>query len=227
MLENNQKQLILLQDLGMLYPKETSNQKYRFGLYKCYCGNEFKASLSNIKNNNIKSCGCLKKELIAKRNKLNSTTHGLTTHRLYNTWNNIINRCNNQKSKDYKNYGGRGIKVCDRWLNVENFINDMFPSYKNGLSIDRENNDLGYSKDNCRWATKEVQHRNTRKIRKSNTSGYRGVSFYKSNNKWAVRINVNKKDIHLGYYDNPINGALAYDKYIIDNNLEHTKNFEY
>lgn len=49
MLENNQKQLILLQDLGMLYPKETSNQKYRFGLYKCYCGNEFKASLSNIK----------------------------------------------------------------------------------------------------------------------------------------------------------------------------------
>jgi hypothetical protein len=101
----------------------------------------------------------------------------------------------------------------------------MFPIYQNGLTIDRINNDLGYSKDNCRWVNIKIKSRNTRKIRSNNESGYRGVSWKSKNKKWVVQITVNSKKIHIGLFDTAINGALAYDKYITDNNLEHTKNF--
>jgi hypothetical protein len=215
MLEN-QKELILLQDLGMLLPTMTSKRKRHYGLYKCYCGKEFKALTSNITSNKTISCGCKFKEVMVK--------HNLSSHILYTTWRNMMNRCFNNKHKAYVNYGGRGITICDEWLNVENFINDMYPSYKSGLSIDRENNDLGYSKDNCRWTTKEVQTQNTRLIHKHNTSGYRGVSYRKNKNDYRSSITVNKKMIHLGLFKDSLEAAKAYDKYVIDNGLNNTIN---
>ncbi len=208
------KELILLEDLGMKYPKETSKEKRRYGLYRCCCGKEFEAQVSNVKHGNIKSCGC------------NKVIHGLTNHRLYNTWKDMIRRCNNPKRKDYKDYGGRGISVCDRWLDIHNFIEDMYPSYIEGLSLDRSNNDGNYEPNNCRWVDRFVQAQNSKVIRVGNKSGYKGVNWYKNTNRWLAGITVNGKRICLGYFKNILDAAKAYDQYVIDSNLEHTRNFK-
>ena len=209
MQENNQE-LKLLKDLGMIYPSELSNTKERYYLYKCFCGNEFRARTADINAGKYKSCGCLK------------IKHNLHNHRLYNTWYQMINRCTNPKNKSYKDYGGRGIKVCERWIKVENFIEDMYPTFEEGLTLDRENNDLGYSPDNCRWVLRNIQSRNTRKLNRSNKSGYRGICF--TGKKWRTQIVVNNKRIYLGTFTDIVEAAKAYDKYVIDNNLEHTIN---
>lgn len=220
-MENNQKELVLLKDLGRIYANENSKQKRRFGLYKCFCGNEFKANSHSIKNGNTKSCGCYHKTKLSKI----KLKHGFSSHRLYNVWTNMIKRCNNIENTNYKSYGARGITVCDRWLDINNFIEDMYPTFEDGLTLDRIDVNGNYEKDNCRWATIVTQNRNTQRINKINTSGYRGVSWHKKNKKWRTQIIVNNKNIHIGCYVNAIDGALAYDQYVIDNNLEHTKNF--
>ena len=81
----------------------------------------------------------------------------------YAIWAGIIQRCTNEKTIGWENYGGRGISVCDRWLSFENFIEDMGMRPTPDHSIDRKDNDRGYSKDNCRWATETEQKRNTRR----------------------------------------------------------------
>lgn len=151
--------------------------------------------------------------------------HNLRYHRLYNVWQCMRARCCNPKNTNYKHYGGRGIAICKEWLDIQNFINDMYPSFQEGLTLDRIDNDKGYSKDNCRWATKLIQSRNTRKIRETNTSGYRGVSWDNSKNKWTSQITVNFEVIFIGRFNTSLDSALAYDDYIIKNNLEHTRNF--
>ncbi len=213
MLENNQKELILIEDLGMIFPKETSKQKAKFGLYECYCGKKFKTQTRYVKNKITKSCGCLK-----------GINHKLTKNRLYDTWKHMIDRCYNPKNKFYSYYGGNGISVCKEWHTAANFINDMFPSYIEGLTLDRINSSLNYNKDNCRWANKSTQSRNNRKLRINNTSGYKGVSFKNKLKKYIAQISINKV-IHLGCFNTAIEAAQAYDNYIINNNLEHTKNF--
>ena len=94
MLENNQnKNLVLIEDLGMLYPTVNSKLKARYGFYKCYCGNEFKTQMSGVKRNTTKSCGCLHKE--------KTVSHGMTKHRLYHIWIAMMSRCNKKTNKDY------------------------------------------------------------------------------------------------------------------------------
>ena len=137
----------------------------------------------------------------------------------------MIHRCSNPKTNCYDRYGGAGITVCERWKNFNNFINDMYPTFKEGLTLDRKENDKEYSKDNCRWADKNTQAQNTRLLRATNTSGYRGVSFHKNKNKWISSIKSSGKQIHLGYFNNPIDGAKVYDKFVIDNNLQMPLNF--
>lgn len=224
-MENQNKSLLLIKDLGMLYPTKTSKHKRRYSLYKCYCGNEFKAQPKDVKILKTKSCGCLKSERLKKYNIETKTIHNLASHRLYKTWSNMIRRCTNSKNKDYKHYGERGIKVCDEWLDINNFINDMFPSFIEGLTLDRENHLGNYEKSNCRWVNRITQAENTRKIRENNTSGFRGCCWHKKSNKWIAQIAVDKKHIYIGLFDNALDGAKAYDNYIIQNNLEHTKNF--
>ena len=207
---------ILLQDLGMLLPTEKSKYKARVGIYKCKCGNTFKSMTHHIKSGRTKSCGCYKAEI--------KTKHGLTYHRLYKTWKSMMQRCNNQGIATYKNYGGRGITVCDEWLDVRNFINDMYPSFKEGLTLDRIDVNGNYEPSNCRWADSFVQLRNTRKLQKNNTSEYRGVYLNKRTGKYVVQIRVNYARINLGTFITAIDAAKAYDNYIILNNLEHTTN---
>lgn len=229
MLENNQKENLLLKigykepefimDLGMQYANSTSKLPRRVCLYKCFCGSEFTARPDLVKSKKRVGCGCTRKYY------KNTITHGLSNHRLYDTWRNMVDRCTKSNVPNYSRYGERGIKVCDRWLNVENFIEDMYPSYKDGLTLDRIDIDGNYEKDNCRWATKTVQSRNTTKLYKRNTSGYRGVGYIKKNKNYRARIVINYKDVHLGVFNTALEAAKAYDKYIIENNLEHTRNF--
>ena len=90
--------------------------------------------------------------------------HGLWNHPLYKVWNNMLDRCQNPKCKAYKNYGGRGIAVCDRWLQLNNFIEDM-GDRPEGTALDRIDNNKGYSPDNCHWATANEQGRNRRPVK--------------------------------------------------------------
>ena len=85
-----------------------------------------------------------------------------TRHPLFWRWIGMMNRCYKKRAESFKNYGARGITVCKRWHDFSNFAEDMLPSYKEGLTLERKNNSLGYYKRNCKWATRSEQARNTR-----------------------------------------------------------------
>ena len=210
---------ILLEDLGMLYPTEFSKKKARYGLYKCgFCGEEFRTQTSSVKSGYTKSCGCYN----VKRLRESNTKHGFGHTRLYSIWKSMKARTLNPKCADYLDYGGRGITICDEWLDIHNFYTwSMSNGYEEnkGLSIDRIDNDGNYCPENCRWVSKNIQNRNKR-IFKNNTSGYKGVSYTKKTGRYNAKITINKKQIHLGYYKTPVEGAIAYNNYIIENNLE-------
>jgi DNA-directed RNA polymerase subunit RPC12/RpoP len=220
--ENNEDlpKPIFIKNLGMMYATKNSKEKRRFGLYKCgFCGTEFKANTNSINNGNTKSCGCYNKRRVKETN----TKHGLMYTKLYRAWADIKNRTLNPKHKHYNDYGGRGITICDEWKDdVKSFYDwAMSNGYEEdkGLSIDRIDNDGNYCPENCRWTTKTIQARNQR-IRKNNTSGYRGVTFHKRDKKFTAYITVDKNNIHLGSFQTKEEGAIAYNNYIIENNLE-------
>lgn len=214
----------LVKDLGLRYPTEKSRQKYRYGLYECqYCMGEFEANSYAIKRGHTKSCGC---QQYKPREK--SIKHNLTKHRFYSTWHKMLHRCSNPNNKDYKIYGGRGISVCKEWLDVRNFVVwcDLTRPNIEGLTLDRINVDGNYEPNNCCWADASTQALNKR-IQKSNTSGFVGVDFRPSENKYVVRITVLGDRVYLGYFDSIEEAVLARDNYIIENNLPHKLSTEY
>lgn len=121
-------------------------------LCRCDCGNTKVIRLDALQAGMTLSCGCLHKERVS--------THGLTGTREYRIWSRMKRSCNVKGDKDYPSYGGRGIKICERWKSFKNFLADMGPS--NGLQIERKNNNKGYSPSNCVWATVTQQARNRR-----------------------------------------------------------------
>jgi hypothetical protein len=139
--------------------------KTRIWNCECYCGKKFQAPISRIKNKNTKSCGCLSKSILIKRNKENRKWK-TSDKKMYAVWHAMINRCYNKDNWRYKYYGGRGILVCESWQNFDNYYNWI----KNNLgdksnkndSIDRINNDGNYEPGNIRWATKKIQSKNKR-----------------------------------------------------------------
>ena len=134
---------------------------------KCDCGNEKIVLGHSLISGRSQSCGCLQKELASKYS-LGIKTLGIKKYtKEYTSWGGMKQRCYNINNPDYKNYGGRGITVCDRWLeSFENFIDDMGLKPTPQHSIDRINNNLGYSSENCRWATSKQQNNNTRRCSK-------------------------------------------------------------
>lgn len=153
--------------------------------------------------------------------------HGLSGTKLYRKWLHIKKRCKSTKPKSAKYYLDKNITICNEWK--DNFISfykwAIENGYKEGLTIDRIDPNKNYEPLNCRWVTRTVQSQNTRKIYSHNTTGYRGVTFIKSRNKYKSQISVENKRIFLGYHNTKIKAAKAYDDYIINNKLEHTLNF--
>ena len=144
-----------------LVPKEIKHDTTRqaFWLCQCDCGNKHISGSKSLRNGDTRSCGCITKERLTK--------HGGYGTRLYGIFDKMKSRCNNINSKDYKNYGGRGIKVCDEWQDDTNgFINfynwAINNGYQDNLSIDRINNDGNYEPDNCRWTDAVTQSNNRR-----------------------------------------------------------------
>ena len=130
----------------------------------CDCGNDVVVRADNLLKGGTKSCGCYQKEMGILHGKVIKHGHSAkaTRSRTYVTWQTMKARCLNEKSTSYKNYGGRGITVCDRWLHsFENFLEDMGVR-PDDTSIDRINNDGNYEKGNCRWATAKEQAYNRR-----------------------------------------------------------------
>jgi hypothetical protein len=149
---------------GKLVALYSLEKKY-FGnliwMCKCDCGNEVEIPSNRLMKGDTKSCGCLRKET-AKDQAVKNKKHGYCASRTYKSWQSMKARCMNPTSPDYEEYGGRGITVCDRWKNsFENFLTDMGERPK-GMTLDRKENDRGYFKNNCRWATPTQQQHNRR-----------------------------------------------------------------
>lgn len=145
----------VLEDLGM----NNQNPKKRIAIFKCECGNKFVAKVNAVKVGHKRSCGCLK-------HKPSVFTHLKTKHPLYRKWSGMLTRTLNKREMCYRRYGGRGIKVCDEWRNdFMNFYDWAIENgWKEGLTIDRINNDGDYEPNNCQWLTMKE---NTMKDRRS------------------------------------------------------------
>jgi hypothetical protein len=124
---------------------------------RCDCGTEKTASSTYLRHHNLMSCGC----------GIGAPTHGASRRggkmtSEYRIWQNMKGRCSNSNMGHFRHYGGRGIKVCDRWMDFQNFIDDMGQRPSLGHSLDRMDNDGDYEPGNCRWATATEQGANTR-----------------------------------------------------------------
>jgi hypothetical protein len=154
--------------LTALYPVGRATDGGVLWMCECRCDdlrhrNSVIKKAINLTAGRVRSCGCLttRRKRRLQQSRKTPEKHGLSRHRLYQTWIAMIGRCHEPEHVSYKRYGGRGIKVCERWHNIRNFVDDMDASYDKGLTLDRVDNEGDYTPENCRWATKEQQAANT------------------------------------------------------------------
>jgi hypothetical protein len=136
----------------------TGFQSYRMVVMECFCKRRFITRLSAVRYGKVNSCGCTRKNGLLKR----ITRHNMSNSSEYSSWESMKSRCLNSNNMFYCNYGGRGIKVCERWMDFKNFYEDMKNKPNSNYSLDRINVDGNYEPDNCRWVTKDIQDRNKR-----------------------------------------------------------------
>ena len=146
--------------------KRVENDKYgnTKWLCECECGNKVEVLGIHLRSNHTRSCGCLQKEVLKNTN--HYSKHNMTKTRIYKIWNGIKNRTNSTstlKDTHYKNYSGRGIKICEEWEVFENFYKwSIDNGYTDKLTIDRINTDGNYEPSNCRWVDMKTQNNNRR-----------------------------------------------------------------
>lgn len=186
--------------------KDRKNPK---AICACDCGNRTVTQRGALKNGRAKSCGCLRDDGFIERN----TTHGLSKSDLYSVWRGIKSRCLNKKNPAYKNYGGRGISIDERWMEFDNFHKDMSPRPA-GAMIERKDTNGPYSKENCIWSGWDEQSINKRSSRRWLINGVE----YKSSVDAASAIGVDASTInkrtngrmHKGVWYPPKEGYSSY-----------------
>lgn len=177
---------------GRLYvsSRHIENNKHGKAMFNCVCscGSAVTASGTDISTGNTRSCGCLKDE----KAKARMTRHGNRYHPMWMRYKAMLDRCYKESNDQYRNYGARGITVCERWVNsFDDYVNDLgFPPSENH-TIDRVDNNLGYSPENCRWATKKDQSVN-RRVTKIVTVG--GVSMSLAD--WSKSLGLKKSAVY-------------------------------
>lgn len=156
--------------------------------FRCECGRELIIRKGSVTSGNTKMC----KECANIQLSKNKTTHGMSKTRIYKEWAGMIQRCTNPKNTSYERYGAKGVTVCDEWLDdFMNFYNwAMANGYRDDLTIDRIDNEKGYSPDNCRWATEKEQAYN----KKSNRNlTYKGKTMTMA--EWAKVIGISSSSL--------------------------------
>lgn len=203
--------------------KETPsrNKKRRF-LAQCICGKIKEYSLANLLNKTTKSCGCMK-----------AKTHGMSKTQIYKVWQTMVYRCaDTNKCGAWKKYGAKGIKVCKEWLDFRNFYQwsimngykeEKLPSGKNKYTIDRIDNTKGYEPNNCRWVDYTTQNCHLAMLT-TNKSGYKGVSWSKTEKKWVCVISINNHSKRIGAFLTQKEAVENRNKYIDEHNLPNQKN---
>lgn len=171
-----------------IYPSGKQRRKAKF---KCYCGNEFITMIHSIKSGNTNSCGCYYDKTHA--------THGLAKHPLFAVRNAIKQRCLNPKNTRFHDYGGRGIKICDEWLNdFQKFYDwSIQNGYRKGLQLDRINNDGNYEPSNCRFVTQTINIRNRRISKLSQ------IDVIEIRNAKLLIPNLTHKELATAYFVSP------------------------
>lgn len=169
---------------GEVHGRLTVLRKSERRLYywcRCECGTEKEIAQTSLAMGTSKSCGCLRREMVAAKNR----THGMSKTPTYSTWLAVKARCLDPNSIGYAHYGGRGITICDRWsASYEAFLADM-GERPTGMTLDRIDNSRHYEPGNCRWATQSEQMRNTRVNR---LLTFRGVT--QSMAEWADAVGL-------------------------------------
>lgn len=161
---------------------------------KCDCGSLTETYSGHLMNGHTKSCGCLNHEPT-----IGNTTHGKSNTRLFHIWTSMKQRCYNSNHKHYKNYGGRGIAVCDEWKNDFQAFYDwaINNGYQEGLTIDRIDNNCNYEPNNCRWVDNITQQNNRRNNVYLTYNGKTQTMKQRSN-----ELNVNVKTLYTRKFKN-------------------------
>lgn len=200
---------IIKEKKGRRYP---SGKLVRIFICKCKCGRFHTTNANALFSGDTRSCGCLAKEG-------HNRKHGMTGTKFYITWIGMKRRAGRQTYWKH-------ISICERWKDFICFKVDMYASFlkhvekygEYNTSIDRIDNSKGYSKSNCRWATRLIQGQNRtrsyifRNLSKKNTSGYKGLTWYKSRNQWNVRLKINNEKVSR-YFDKRINAIKFINRY--------------
>lgn len=207
----------MIQDLGRIYPNEKCIQKRHMATYKCDCGKIFQGDVFQINKGNTKSCGCARYEFIKNLN----TKHGQSKSPLMQVWNAMKQRTSNPAVSNYRNYGGRGIVVCEAWKNsfIDFYNWSIKNGYQKGLQINRKDNDGNYEPLNCEFISSVGNNNNRRNICPKNTSGYCGVSIHKNTQKYIAIVYYNNKTHYVGIFSTAKEAAIERNKFILNNNF--------
>jgi hypothetical protein len=163
--------------------RERRNDNDHIWSFRCDCGVEVDRKIRLVRSGRTSSCGCVFREKMAARN----TKHGQSGTKTYRVWKNMRARCGSETDSDYHLYGGRGIKVCERWQDYLAFVEDM-GECPPGKSLDRVDVNAGYSPDNCRWATAKEQAGNKRTTRRVEALGQTKII-----TEWARELGVSHR----------------------------------
>lgn len=165
-----------MRDMSERFGRLTVVSHFRIGRRKyantiCDCGTTKEIREDGLKNGSVVSCGCFRLEQVTK----SAWRHGLSRKPEYKVWASMIQRCHNENNAEFKNYGGRGIEVCERWHDFANFIADM-GRRPFGMTVERKDNDSSYSPGNCIWASQKTQNANKRHNRFVEIDGRRMIA---------------------------------------------------